>query len=79
MCWQVKLPENTDFVEENVSQMEKSSVNTSFISITHSKHLKLRPKMLAGMKIACWGAWLWLATAAWEQRLVDDNTTGSTV
>ena len=42
VCKMLRLPENTDFVEENIGQLENSSVNTSFVSIAHTKHLRQR-------------------------------------
>ena len=42
VCRLLHLPENKDFVEENVGQLENSSVNTSFISVAQTKHLAMR-------------------------------------
>ena len=33
VCRLLRLPENSEFVEENVGQLENSSVNTSFVSV----------------------------------------------
>ena len=33
VCRLLHLPDNREFVEENVGQLENSSVNTSFISV----------------------------------------------
>jgi Meckel syndrome type 1 protein len=42
VCRMLKLPNNTAFVEENIGQLEHSSVNTSLISIVHTRHLRER-------------------------------------
>ena len=42
VCRMLKLPDNKDFVAENVGQLENSSVNTSFVSIVHTVHLRER-------------------------------------
>lgn len=39
VCRLLKLPENTAFVEDNVGQLENSSVNTSLISVVQTNHL----------------------------------------
>ena len=42
VCRMFKLPENKAFVVENVGQLENSSVNTSFVSVVQTKHLRER-------------------------------------
>ena len=42
VCRMLRLEENTHFVEENVGQLENSSVNTSFISVVQTRHLRER-------------------------------------
>ena len=40
VCRMLKLPDNTAFVAERISQLEHSSVNTSHVSVAHTNHLK---------------------------------------
>lgn len=42
VCRMLKLPDNTAFVAERISQLEHSSVNTSHVSVAHTNHLKHR-------------------------------------
>ena len=42
VCRMLKLPENTAFVAENVAQRERSSINSSLVSVVQTRHLKER-------------------------------------